>query len=208
MRNDVQVTWLIGWVVVCASVIGGCINDQITASRSSSLLVIERIGAARGGTSDDPIPTLLQSDVSTRGAVFDDIARVTTRLALKDPGTAENPVSPTTSNYVTVTRYRVEYRRTDGRSMPGVDVPFSFDGGVTFTTVTGVQTGEFVLVRASAKLEPPLLALRGGGGAIVINTIADVTFYGQDQTGAEVTASGTISINFADWTDDDDEGAD
>lgn len=205
MRNDAHGAWQIGLVVVCSGVVAGCINDQITASRSSSLLVIERIGAARGGTSDDPIPTLLQSDVSTNGSVFDDIARVTTRLALKDPGTADNPISPTTSNFVTVTRYRVEYRRTDGRNTPGVDVPFAFDGGVTFTTVTGVQTGEFVLVRASAKLEPPLLALRGGGGAIVINTIADVTFYGHDQTGAEVTASGTISINFADWTD---EGAD
>ena len=189
-------------VAIWAGLVSGCINDQLTASRSSSLLVIERIGAARGGTSDDPIPTLLQSDVSTGGAVFDDVTRVTTRLALKDPGTAENPVSPTTSNYVTVTRYRVEYRRTDGRNSAGVDVPFPFDGEVTFTTVTGIQTGEFVLVRASAKLEAPLRALRDGGGAIVINTIAEVTFYGHDQTGAEVTASGTIGINFADWTDE------
>ena len=180
----------------------GCINDRLTASRSNSLLVIERVGAARGGTSDDPIPTLLQSDVSTRGAVFDDIARVTTRLALKDPGAAENPVSPTTANSVTVTRYRVEYRRTDGRNTLGVDVPFPFDGGVTFTTVTGIQTGEFVLVRASAKLEAPLRALRDGGGAILINTIAEVTLYGHDQTGAEVTASGTIGINFSDWSDE------
>ena len=194
--------WQIAAVMLWAGLVSACINDQLTASRSSSLLVIERIGAARGGTSDDPIPTLLQSDVSTSGAVFDDVARVTTRLALKDPGTAENPVSPTTSNYVTVTGYRVEYRRTDGRNTPGVDVPFPFDGGVTFTTVTGIQTGEFVLVRASAKLEAPLRALRDGGGAIVINTIAEVTLYGRDQTGAEVTASGTIKINFADWTDE------
>ena len=202
MHSETRLRWQIVGVAAWASLVSGCINDQLTASRSSSLLVIERIGAARGGTSDDPIPTLLQSDVSTGGAVFDDVARVTTRLALKDPGTAENPVSPTTSNYVTVTRYHVEYRRTDGRNTPGVDVPFAFDGGVTFTTVTGSQTGEFVLVRASVKLEAPLLALRAGGGAIVINTIAEVTFYGQDQTGAEVTASGTIGINFADWTDE------
>ena len=192
----------IAGVLVCVVLVSGCINDRLTALRSSSLLIIERIGAARGGTSDAPIPTLLPSDVSTGGAVFDDIARVTTRVALKDPGTAENPVSPTPSNFVTVTRYRVEYRRTDGRNTPGVDVPFPFDGGVTFTTVTGIQTGDFVLVRASAKLEAPLRALRDGGGAIVINTIAEVTFYGHDQTGAEVTASGAIGINFADWTDE------
>jgi hypothetical protein len=179
------------------------VNEQITSSRSSSLLIIERIGAARGGTNEEPVPTLLQSDVSTAGSAFDDIARVTTRIALKDPGSPENPTAPTTTNSVTITRYRVEYRRADGRNTPGVDVPFPFDGGVTFTTFTGIQTAEFVLVRASAKLEAPLLALRGGGGAIVINAIAEVTFYGRDQTGAEVAATGTISVNFADWSDDE-----
>ena len=58
-----------------------------------------------------------------------------------------------------------------------------------------------MLVRASAKLEAPLISLSGGGGAIIINTLAIVTFYGRDQTGAELSATGTISINFADWED-------
>ena len=40
-----------------------------------------------------------------------------------------------------------------------------------------------MLVRAQAKLEAPLKALRGGGGAIVISTIAEITFYGTDQNG-------------------------
>ena len=188
-------------VLVAGVIVSACLNDQITRSRSSSLLIIERIGAARGGSGDEPVETLLQSDVATDGAVFDDIGRVTTRLALKDPGPAENPASPTTANYVTVDRYRVEYRRSDGRNSPGVDVPYPIDGAVTFTTLTGIQAAEFVLVRASAKLEAPLRALEGGGGAIVINTMAVVTFYGRDQTGADVSASGTIGINFADWED-------
>ena len=94
-------------------------HDRVTESRSSSLLIIERIGAARGGTSDEPLTTLLESDVVTSGAVFDDIGRVTTRLALKDPGTPQNPASPTSANYVTVDRYRVEYQRSDGRNTPG-----------------------------------------------------------------------------------------
>ena len=54
---------------------------------------------------------------------------------------------------------------------------------------------------ASSKLEPPLISLRGLGGQIIINTIAEITFYGTDQTGAEVSALGTIGINFADWAD-------
>ena len=61
----------------------------------------------------------------------------------------------------------------------------------------------FSLVRTQAKLEPPLIALRGLGGAIAIATLADVTFYGRDQTGNEVSVTGTISVNFADWADPD-----
>ena len=183
--------------LTCALTLGSCLNENITASRSSSILVIERIGAASGGT------TFLESDVLTNGSVFNDIGRVTTRLALKDPGTPESPTSPTSANFVTVTRYRVVYQRTDGRNTPGVDVPFPMDGAVTFTVVSGPQSAKFILVRASAKLEQPLRPLVGGGGAIIINTLAEVTFYGRDQTGAEVIATGTITVNFADWPDPD-----
>ncbi len=190
-------------VIGAGVLLGACVNDNLTSSRSSSILVIDRIGAARGGTNEDPTPTFLQSDVLTDGDVFDDIGRVTTRLALKDPGTPENPTSPTSANYVTVTRYRVAYRRSDGRHTPGVDVPFPIDGAVTFTTVTGTQSAEFILVRSSAKLEAPLRALADGGGAIVINATAEITFYGTDQTGATVEAAGTISVNFSDWADDE-----
>ena len=176
-------------------------GDQLGASRSPSILVIERIGAARRGTTEEPVPTLLQSDVLTFGGVFEDIARVTTRLAFKDPGTAETPTSPTTANWITVTRYRVVYVRADGRNTPGVDVPYPFDGGVTFTTLSGIQSAEFTLVRGQAKLESPLIELTGLGGQIVISTIAEITFFGQDQAGTAVSATGTIGINFADWAD-------
>ena len=193
-------------VGVCTIASTGCINDVITASRSSSTLVIERIGAARGGTSDTPVNTFLQSDVFTctdedppECGIFEDTARVTTRLGFKDPGTAENPSSPTSANFITIKRYQIEYERSDGRSKPGVDVPYPWEGAMTFTTVSGIQTAEFTLVRAAAKLEPPLLALRGGGGAVAINTIAVITFFGHDGTGAEVIADGTIGITFADW---------
>ena len=57
------------------------------------------------------------------------------------------------------------------------------------------------LVRVQAKQEPPLRNLRGGGGALAISTIADVTFYGRDMSGRDVSASASISIVFADWAD-------
>ena len=185
--------------VLCLLGTAAC-NELVGASRSSTILVIERIGAARGGTPDDPIPTFLDSDVVTNGGVFADIGRVTTRLAFKSPGTSENPASPTSANWVTITGYRIVYRRTDGRATPGVDVPHPFEGGMTMTTLD-IGTGEFTLVRAQAKLEPPLILLRDGGGAVALSVIAEITFTGHDQTGAAVTADGTIGINFADYAD-------
>ena len=179
-------------------------NELVQASRSSTILVIERIGAARGGTTDDPIPTLLNSDVCDPNpnpslcTVFPDVARVTARLAFKSPGTSENPASPTSANWVTITGYRVVYRRTDGRSTAGVDVPYPFEGGMTMTTLE-IGTAEFTLVRAQAKLEQPLVSLSHGGGAIAISVIAEITFFGHDQTGAAISAVGTIGINFADF---------
>jgi hypothetical protein len=59
----------------------------------------------------------------------------------------------------------------------------------------------FVLVRIQAKLEAPLKNLRQGGGASAISTIADITFYGRDQAGNDVTTAASISVNFADWGD-------
>ena len=48
-----------------------------------------------------------------------------------------NPNGPTSNNAITVNRYRVTYRRSDGRNTPGVDVPYAFDGAVTFTVEPG-----------------------------------------------------------------------
>jgi hypothetical protein len=63
-------------------------------------------------------------------------------------------------------------------------------------------TAGFQIVRLQAKLEPPLLALRSpGGSSQVISTLADVTFFGRDQTGSAVTARGSLTIHFADWGD-------
>ena len=170
-------------------------NELVQASRSSTILVIERIGAAPGGTTDDPVDTLLNSDVSV---VLPDVGRVSTRLAFKSPGTSENPASPTSANWITITGYRVVYRRTDGRATPGVDVPYPFEGGMTMTT-TDTGTAEFTLVRAQAKLEQPLISLVNGGGAVVISVIAEITFFGHDQTGAAISADGTIGITFKDF---------
>jgi hypothetical protein len=137
--------------------------------------------------------------VDGSATIFNDVGRVTFSLGLKDAGTADSPTEPTSNNYITVTRYRVNFIRADGRNTPGVDVPYGFDGAVTVTVAAGESSAGFTIVRNIAKLEAPLAAL--AASPVIISTIAEVTFYGTDQTGREVSAVARISIDFANFGD-------
>jgi hypothetical protein len=162
------------------------------------------IASLEGGPGDD-VSTFrhtFASDVLTNGRVIDDGGRVLLALILKDPGTADLPTRPAPANLVTISRYRVHFVRADGRSSPGVDVPYAFDGAVTFTVGPEGGVGRFVLVRAQSKLEPPLIMLRESGGSVALSTLAEVTFYGRDQAGHELNVVGLIGVNFADWADE------
>lgn len=197
---------LIGAVALSAASCG----EVARTGQSPAFLIIDSIQGASGA---DPgaFGSTLSSDVLTNvpGAgnvrvptVFADLGRVTLRLAMRNPGSTANPTSPSTLNEVTITRYRVTYRRSDGRNTQGVDVPYGFDGAFTLTIPSGGSAGAgFDLVRVQAKLEPPLRNLANGGAQNVISTIAEVTFYGRDQAGNEVSATGTISVNFSDFGD-------
>jgi hypothetical protein len=186
---------------------GGCGSETIRQGQGSSYLIIASLEGANGAKGDSvtfstqPVPSDVITFVKSNNAytVFLDPGRVKMRLAMKD---VTNPAGPSNNNAITITRYRVEYRRSDGRNTPGVDVPHPYDSAVTFT-VSGDEIVEmpFELVRINAKEEAPLRALAGGGGALVISTVADVTFYGKDQTGREVSVKGSIGVNFADWGD-------
>ncbi|MEZ5284082.1 MAG: hypothetical protein R2712_04580 [Vicinamibacterales bacterium] len=124
------------------------------------------------------------------------------RIGLKNPGPLDNPTAPSSLNQITITRYHVTYRRSDGRNTPGVDVPYGFDGAITATIPQNSPVSfAFDVVRNQAKLESPLINLRGAGGSLVISTLAEIEFYGRDQAGNEVVATGTLSINFADFAD-------
>lgn len=189
-------------VIAGGSMVMASCHSAVTEGRSSVYLIIESLEGGSGieGQSEAEFAHTLESDVATStGGVFEDPGLVRLRIAFKD---VTNTVAPTTNNYVTINRYRVEYRRTDGRNTQGKDVPYAFDGASTFTVTDQSTEGGFVLVRVQAKLEQPLITLVGvRGGGLVISTLADVTFYGRDQTGTEVSVTGTISVNFADWAD-------
>jgi hypothetical protein len=164
-------------------------------------LILSTMEAASGADSST-FGSGLSSDVITVknnvATIFADPGRVTFKLGLKDPGPSSSPVTPTQNNWITVTQYHVQYVRSDGHNIEGVDVPYAFDGGLS-ATVSGDTTVGFTLVRNQAKMEAPLGALVTN--PIVLSTIARVTFYGHDQTGREVSATGNIDVTFANFGD-------
>ena len=100
----------------------------------------------------------------TKGSIFEDNGRVALSIAMKD---VTNPTGPSANNLITLNRYRVEYRRTDGRNTPGEDVPYAFEGAMGVTITDQATSVVFTLVRAQAKLEKPLVTLVGtNGGAL------------------------------------------
>lgn len=198
---------VIGTAAVLAS--AGC-GETARQGRSSAILIIGAIEAASGADPtrfgnvlNSDVETLVSSTVNGQTVrvptVFNDPATVTLRAEMKNPLA---PTSPGALNDITITRYHVTFKRSDGRNTPGVDVPFGFDGAFTITVPTsGSAQGGFDLVRHQNKREPPLSNMRGLGGIQLLTVIAEVTFYGTDQAGNEVSATGSLSVNFADFGD-------
>lgn len=167
-----------------------CGSAMLRTGRAPMFLVIDNL------TADGQM--VLRSDVvDDEGVALDDLGTAVIRSEAKN----QSPDVPTSGlNAVTLNRYRVTFRRADGRNTPGVDVPFGFDGGITLTIQPGSSgSAVFQIVRQQSKVEPPLRNLRSGGGQLIISTIAEVTFYGRDQNGNEVMVSGNMDVQFADF---------
>jgi hypothetical protein len=199
-------------VTLAAFALAGC-GDQVLENEASSYLIVESIEAA-SGAEPDAFGTVLQSDVITliKGedaegnqvlipTVFSDAGRVSLRLTMKDPGTPTSPTSPTPNNFITITRYRVEFTRADGRNTPGVDVPHPFDATMTVTIGTNPVDMGFLLIRHTMKEEAPLLAIANGGGLNMISTNAKITFFGNDQTGRTVNTVAQMTVIFGNFGD-------
>ena len=177
-------------VLFCALVATGCGN---TDGRSPTQLVLNSI---TGSDDNGGGGTTLISDPRINGSIVADQAIATFSLIMRDQA---NP-QPSDLTQVTITRYRVTYRRADGHSVPGVDVPYPFDSGFTVTVAAGgTARALFDIVRVTAKDEAPLRALAVNGD--VIHAFADVTFYGKDLSGNDVSVSGTVGITFANFAD-------
>jgi hypothetical protein len=175
-------------------------GEVARTGRSPVFLIINSIDGAAGGESS--FSSIVLSDVLTAGSPINDTGRASFRTGMKNPGMPGSPVTPTALNDITLTRYRVIFQRADGRNTPGVDVPHGFDGGLTLSLPAGGSaTTVFDIVRHQNKVEPPLSNMVARGGAQLISTIAEITFYGRDQAGNEVSVTGLLQVNFGDFAD-------
>ena len=187
-------------VALCAMALSSCSNTIRTGQSPAYLVITSLQGAKGGGSNSGTFGTTLASDVITlvpkdtgTPTIFGDSGQASFQLQMKDSLETPSPV-----NAITLTQYHVKYIRADGRNVQGVDVPYEFDGAVT-VTVSSSSTVGFTLVRNQAKMEAPLAALGNNFG--VISTIAEVTFYGHDQNGRDVSVSGRIGVDFSNYGD-------
>jgi hypothetical protein len=187
-------------VFVCAMLGASCgkLTRQGTASSYLILTSLTGTSGAQPGTFSNTLLSDVITVINNVPSTFNDPGQAGFQLALKDPGSSTSPNQPTPNNFITITQYHVEYVRSDGHNIQGVDVPYAFDGAVT-ATVTDAATVGFTLVRHEAKKEAPLATLNSGGAPLT--TIARVTFYGHDQTGREVSVTGNIEITFLNLAD-------
>ena len=195
-RSIIRSSTLRAALLIAAAGFAGCSAGYTTGNNANVLLLI---AAINGGER-------LQSDVLKGGGIVPDSVDLAVAIRYKNA----NLTSPTIANHVIIERYEVHYRRSDGRGVEGQDVPFAISGNLTAefdVKASGTDPLRIEVVRAQAKLEPPLRNLQsvlgdqGGGGGVIVTMFADITIHGRTISGQAVTATGSLQIDFANWAD-------
>ena len=119
-----------------------------------------------------------------------------------DPGAAD----ATTPYFdVLIDQIDVAFKRTDGRNVEGVDVPYRFTQPMSFlVTINGSAEIPFMLIRHVAKFEAPLMALHNifPNQGKFLELVAVVTFHGKDLGGHRVApATGYMNVWCANFGD-------
>ena len=148
--------------------------------------------------------TTVFSDVLQGGGSYNDngVASVTTLTYNPLEDSEEHDI--TYYMNVIVDQIDVEFMRTDGRNVEGVDVPARFTQPMNWLVKVGAtESIPFVLIRHVAKIEAPLLALlEVPSQGIVLQLVARVTVHGKDLGGHRVApVTSHVSVwcsNFAD----------
>jgi hypothetical protein len=178
-----------------ALLLAGC-NSLSKSAKSSSMIVIESLA---GTTVAGEEAAYLQSDVvGSDGLVRIDNATAKIVARLINPDSSSGPSQ---FNDVVLTSYDVTYELPSGPGTPGVDVPLPFSGN--FSTVLcqidDEVTVPFAVVLEAAKQAAPLVNLVGT--ATVLETRAKIEIFGHDLTDHDVSATGYLTIYFADYQD-------
>jgi hypothetical protein len=181
-------------VMALVASLSGCAANYTTENSSPIIFAIVAVNEG----------SALSSDVLTDGAVVADKVPVVMAVRFKN---LNIPTTPSVPSAIILERYEVSYRRSDGRGVEGQDVPFRISGNVTLAIdVTKDENSILSLevVRAQAKLEPPLRNLQGIapgalGGAFIVTMFADITLHARTISGQAVTAKGSLQIDFADY---------
>ncbi len=199
-RSFIRSTVVRAGLLLGAAAFSACSAGYTTDNNSTVLLIIAAV--------NNGVP--LKSDVITATGVFNDSVDLEIAVRFKNPNIGTVPQVPSA---VIIERYEIKYRRSDGRGVEGQDVPYSISGNLSkgFDVKTGgVDPLSLEVVRAQAKLEPPLRNLstssttqtnNGTGGGLVVTMFADITLHGRTISGQTVTANGSLQIDFANWAD-------
>jgi hypothetical protein len=190
--------------ILAISLTSCVVRDYATSSRADVILRILAVTGTSGLNGTEA--SVLFSDVLTEGGVVNDSATVELEAIPKNPLFGDDLPN---ANDVILQSYTVEYLRSDGRNVQGVDVPFSISGSLSIQVDIGGTTSiPFTVVRHQAKLEPPLRNMAKDGsevverlGSIFITTTAKITIYGKTTSGKDVSTVCYLEITFGDFAD-------
>jgi hypothetical protein len=185
-------------VGLTALVMAGCVDSVGNAPVTLRMVSIEGQGTS-GNTATSDAGAMLLSDVVWCGSYYNDNALLTLDLIAKNPDLEK---LGSNLNDVQLERYKVSFFRSDGHNTEGVGVPYSFMGGLSgLVGIGGTLETAIIVVRHTAKLEPPIRNLEGAGSEDIVSATAQITVWGRTGKGDVVEASGYLPVTFADFGD-------
>lgn len=188
-------------LIIAALVLGGCVAKEGDTTSASFLVINSLTGNDLEGNAGS---TTVFSDVDMGGSIVNDNGVASVSTLTYNPTEDSEAHDITYYMNVIVDQIDVEFMRTDGRNVEGVDVPYRFTQPINMIVPVDENVEiPFVLIRHVAKLEAPLFALREiTSQGVVLQLVAKVTLHGKDLGGHRVApVSGYISVwcsNFAD----------
>ncbi len=157
-------------------------NTAPQMSTPSAFLVMQRLVALNAAGEERDV---LEIEVGESTVVPEGLATVVNPAGTEISGEA-----------VILSRYRVSWTRDDGKTQPGLDVPYPFEGRLDAVVgPSAVVPLRMSLVRAIAFTEPPLVQISQGNETIDLRGTLIVTLFGMDQSGTPVSVTGRIPVH-------------